>query len=45
MGDIYDQKMSMTDSFRIFGGNIFAHPLTEILSKHNIKENSSKGNI
>ena len=26
------------DSFRIFGGFVFAHPLPEILTKHNIKE-------
>ena len=35
----------MTDSFRIFGGSVLAHPLPEILTKHNIKEADSKVNI
>ena len=31
--------------FRIFGGSLFANPSLYILSKHNIKETSSKFNI
>ena len=35
----------MTDSFRIYGVIYFPHPLSEILTKHNIKETASKGDI
>ena len=45
MSDISKQKLAATDSFRILGGSVFAHSLPEILTKHNIKETSSKGNI
>ena len=45
MGDISKQKLAATDSFHIFGGSVFAHSLPKILTKHNIKETSSKGNI
>ena len=45
MGDISEQKLATTDSFQIFGGIFFAHPFPEILTKHNIKETTSKGNI
>ena len=45
MGEIAEQKMAMTDSFHIFGGICFAHPLPEILTKHNIKETANKCNI
>ena len=31
--------------FHVFGGNFFTHPSFYILSKHNIKETSSKRNI
>ena len=36
--------MAMANLFHIFGG-FFADTLPEILSKHNIKETSSKHNI
>ena len=42
MGDISEQKQENTNSFRVFGGIISAHPLPEIL---NIKETAIKGNI
>ena len=45
MDVITEQKLAMTDSFRIFGGIFFAHPSPEILTKHNIKETASKGKI
>ena len=45
MGKISDQKLAMTDSFRVFGGSFFAHPWPEILTKRNIKETASKGSI
>ena len=45
MGDISKRKLAMTESFRIFGGNVFAHLLLEILTKYNVKETTSKGNI
>ena len=45
MGDISEQKLAATDSFRIFGGSFFAHSSPGILTKNNIKETSSKGNI
>ena len=45
MGDTIEQKLAATDSFRIFGGRCFASYLHEILTKHNIKETSSKSNI
>ena len=38
MGNIYEQKLAMKDSFRIFGGSFFAHPSPEILTKHNIQK-------
>ena len=44
MGEIHYQKMATAESFCVFGG-IFAHPLPEILTKQNIKEIASKGNI
>ena len=45
MSKISEQKLATTDSFRIFDGILFAHTSPEILTKHNIKETSSKGNI
>ena len=45
MGDITDQKLATTNLFCVFGGSIFAHPSPDILTKHNIKETASKGNI
>ena len=45
MGDIAKHKLEMAESFRIFGGSVFAHFSPEILTKHNIKETASKGNI
>ena len=45
MGNIYEKKLSTTDLLRFFGGNVFSHPLPEILTKHNVKETTSKGNI
>ena len=45
MGKMYEHKLETIDSFRIFGKSFFAHSLTKILNKHNIKETSSKGNI
>ena len=45
MGNIAEEKLVMMDSFRIFGGSVFAHHLPEILTKHNIRETASKGNI
>ena len=44
MGKFAEQKLAMTDSFHMFGG-IFLRFLPEILTKHNIKETVSKGNI
>ena len=38
-------KTATRELFRIFGGSFFAHTLPETLTKHNIKETSSKGNI
>ena len=45
IGDIYEQKLATKYSFPIFGCIVFAHTLTEIPTKHHIKETSSKGNI
>ena len=45
MGKFAEQTLAMTDSLRVFGGSFFAHPLPDILTKHNIKETASKGNI
>ena len=45
MGKIDEQKLATTESFRFFGGSFFAHPSSEILTKHNIKETASKGKI
>ena len=45
MGNISEPELAMTDSFRIFCGSFFAHPLPEILTKNNIKETASKVNI
>ena len=45
MGDIAKKKLMTMNSFCVFGGSLFAHPLQDILTKHNIKENASKGNI
>ena len=45
MGEISEPKLAMTESFYIFGGMFFAHSLTEIPTKHNIKDTASKGNI
>ena len=45
MGEIAEQNLMRKDSFRIFGGSVFSSSLPEILTKHNIKETSSKGNI
>ena len=45
MGKIAEWKMVTMNIFRIFRGIFFAYPLPDILTKHNIKENSSKWNI
>ena len=45
MGEIAEQKLATTNSFRIFGGNLSAHTSPDILAKHNIKETAGKGNI
>ena len=45
MGKVSEQKMTTTDSFRVFAGSFFVYTSPEILTKHNIKESSSKGNI
>ena len=45
MDDFDEQKMMTADSFYIFGDSFFYHPSPEILTKHNIKETDSKGNI
>ena len=45
MVDIANQKKTMIDSVRIFGGSVFAHTLPEILIKHNIKVTDSKRSI
>ena len=45
MGDISEQKLVTTNSFGIFGGSFYIHPLPDILTKHIIKETSGKGNI
>ena len=45
MGNIDKQKLETTNSFHVFGSTIFSHPLPDILTKHNIKETESKGNI
>ena len=39
------QKLATTNSFRVFGGSVFAHPSPDILNKHNIKETANKRNI
>ena len=39
------RKLSATNYFRILGGIVFSQPSPEILTKHNIKETYSKGNI
>ena len=45
MGDIDEQKIAMKDSLCIYGGSFLPISLSEILIKHTVKENSSKGNI
>ena len=45
MGKIAERKLPMVDSFWIFSGSFFAHFSSDILTKHNITETSSKGNI
>ena len=45
MGNISKWKMAMIDLFHVFGGSFFPRPSPEILTKYNIKETSSKGNI
>ena len=45
MGEIANQKLATTNSFRVFGCSFFAHPLPDILTKHNIEETASKGKI
>ena len=45
MGEVSEEKMTTTDSFRVFAGSFFVHTSPEILTKHNIKETDSKGNI
>ena len=45
MGDISKKKLVPTKSFWFFGGSFSTHPSPDILTKHNIKENSSKRNI
>ena len=45
MGNISEKKLAIMDSLLIFGGSFFAHPSPEIMTKYNIKETSSKGNI
>ena len=44
MGNIDEQKLATTDSFRIFDSS-FSHFLPEILTKCNIKETASNVNI
>ena len=44
-GKILEQKLATIHSFNVFGGSFFAHPSPEILTKHNMKETSSKGKI
>ena len=44
MGNIYEQKLAMTDSFRVFGGS-YPSPPPKILTNHYIKETVSKRNI
>ena len=45
MSNISDQKMETMALLCIFGGSFFANPSPEILTKYNIKETFSKGNI
>ena len=44
MVNIANQKLSMTDSLSIYGDSLSPF-LSAILTKHKIKETSSKGNI
>ena len=45
MGDISEQKLVTMNLFHVFGGTFSAHPSPEIPTKHNIKENFSRGNL
>ena len=45
MEDISARKMGATEFFRVFGGSVVAHQSPDILTKHNVKETASKGNI
>ena len=45
MGKIAERKLATTNSFRVFSGSFSAHPSTDTLTKHNIKETDIKGNI
>ena len=45
MDYIAQWTIETTNLLRIFDGSFFAHPLPDILIKHNIKETASKGNI
>ena len=45
MGNIAEWKLAAKKLFRSFGGSFFAHPSPAILTKHNIKDSTSAGNI
>ena len=45
MGKISEWTLATANLFRIFGRFFLAHPSPDILTKHNIKDTSSKGNI
>ena len=42
IGDIAEQKLATTNSFRVFGDSFFVRPSLDILTKHNNKYNASK---
>ena len=44
-GELFEQKVMIVNSFRVFGGSSSAHPLPAILSKHNNKEADIKGRM
>ena len=45
MGNISNQKLETTESFRHFGGSVFSHLSPETMNKNNIRETIIKGNI
>ena len=45
MGKIFERKLVMMNSLRIFCGSFSVNPSPAILNTHNIKETSSKSNI